>query len=434
MAEFKGSNSSKLEVRVLNQKVSDRDLVLATMNPLVEALNNTTVQMIFSKPFYHVVRGKDRKVDRELSEQVGDIFDNINSIESSMTATSDAFNYGIGPAELSMAKSPETGWIEYDAIERRPPDTFKAPRENTIVSTSQRWKGIYVKEGIKYFDQTIAEGKNAGKIISLDPNRMFHLTPNGAKFPDGPGLVESLIAFLDGCQMAYSLSFVVMAEQINSKELVILDENVPGNDTLAGNILQSNNGIEQYPLPPNMKFEHPRYYDKKDIQDFFKFYEQIMYRIVYPVAALSSDGGGILDNSSNIAKQAIFYDHIASWRAKVARGYRILGNNLLDVNGYKKKGYKYEMVPAPIAARDTEIEAKIMAVAVTNGKISTAEYRAWLNSVVSSLKLEDTFEEQIQEGKKVQAPIDQDIKNKMQKIEKGKKDPSSIVEEISRRV
>jgi hypothetical protein len=434
MSDFKGSNESKLEARVLNQTVSDRDLILASFNPLSEALCNTTVQMIFSKPFYHVVRGKDRKVDREKSEQVGDIFDNINFIEHAMVATGDAFDYGPGQFELSMSQNPETKWIEFDAASRRPADTFKRPKNTKIVSTSQRWKGIYEVDGVKYFDQTV----DGSKIISLDPKRMFHMTPIGAKFPDGPGLVEMILPFLDGAQAAFSLSFVVMYEQLNPKELQVTDENLPGTGQIVSDILTSNNAIEKYPLPPNITMTYPQYKDREDVHKFFKFYEQIMYRIVYPVAALTSSdgGGGILDNSSNIVKQAIFYDHISSWRSKVARGANPLGNHLLDVNGWKKKGYKYELIPAPIAARDIEIESKIMSIAIKFGKVSTTEYRAWLNNTISGLRLEDFFEEdeQIQEGKKVQAPVSENIKNKMQKIEKGA-DPSSIVEEIvARRV
>jgi len=431
--DFLGDINSRLEVRVLNERVSDRDLILASFNPLVEALNNTTIQMIFSKPFYHVVRGKDRKVDRELSEQIGDVFDNINFIDAAMAAAGDSFNYGIGISELSMDKNPETGWIEYNAIERRPPDTFKAPADSKIISTSQRWKGVYVQGGVKYFDQTIARGEKANNVVSLDPSRVFSITPNGAKFPDGPGLTEMLIPMLDGCQMAYSMSFVVMAEQLNPKELSITDENIPGTFDIANNILKENNNIEQYPLPPNINLGHPRYYDREDVQKFFKFYEQIMYRVVYPVSALSSEGGGILDNSSNRAKESIFYDHISAWRGKASRGAKILGNNLLDINGYKKKGCQYELVPAPIAARDIEIEAKIMQVAVKERKITDSEYRAWLNSVVLGLRLEDEFENSdIQEGKKVQAPVSEDIQNRMKKIENGE-DPGSVIEEIARR-
>ena len=431
MSDFKGSNESKLEVRVLNQSVSDKDLILASFNPLVEALCNTTVQMIFSKPFYHVVRGKDKKIDRELSEQVGDVFDNINSVERAMVATGDAFDYGPGQFELSMSQNPETKWVEFDAASRRPADTFKRPKNPKIVSTSQRWKGIYEVDGVKYFDQTV----DGSKIVSLDPKRMFHITPNGAKFPDGNSLTEMLIPFLDGCQFAYNMSFVVMAEQLNPKELQITDENLPGTGEIVSNILTSNNGIEKYPLPPNVTMNYPQYKDREDVHKFFKFYEQIMYRIVYPTAALSAEGGGILDNSSNIVKSQIFYDHISAWRSKVSRGFNPLGNYLLDINGYKKKGYKYELIPSPIAARDIEIEAKIMAVAVKFAKVSTSEYRAWLNSTVQGLRLEnEDFEEQIQEGKKVQAPVSEEIKNKMQKIEKGA-DPSSTVEEvIARRV
>jgi len=429
MSDFKGSNNSNLEVRVLNQTVSDKDLILASFNPLSEALCNTTVQMIFSKPFYHVVRGPDRKVDRELSEQVGDIFDNINFVEHAMVATGDAFDYGPGQFELSMGKNKETHWIEYDAASRRPADTFKRPKDSSIVSTSQRWKGIYVQDGIKYFDQTI----KGGEIVSLDPRRMFHITPNGAKFPDGPGLVEMILPFIDGAQAAYSLSFVVMYEQLNPKEIQITDENLPGTKETVSNILTSNNAIERYPLPPNVSMNIPKYDNRDDVHKFFKFYEQIMYRVVYPVAALSSEGGGILDNSSNIVKSQIFYDHISSWRNKVAWATNQLGNYLLDVNGYKKKGYRYEMIPAPIAARDIEIEAKIMDTAITFGKVTTSEYRAWLNSVVQGLRLENFDDPEIEEGKKVQAPIDDDIKHKMEQIEKGK-DPSSIVEEVARRV
>ena len=429
MSDFKGSNNSNLEVRVLNQTVSDKDLILASFNPLSEALCNTTVQMIFSKPFYHAVRGPDRKVDRELSEQVGDIFDNINFVEHAMVATGDAFDYGPGQFELSMGKNKETHWIEYDAASRRPADTFKRPKDSSIVSTSQRWKGIYVQDGIKYFDQTI----KGGEIVSLDPRRMFHITPNGAKFPDGPGLVEMILPFIDGAQAAYSLSFVVMYEQLNPKEIQITDENLPGTKETVSNILTSNNAIERYPLPPNVSMNIPDYKNRDDVHKFFKFYEQIMYRVVYPVAALSSEGGGILDNSSNIVKSQIFYDHISSWRNKVAWTTNQLGNHLLDINGYKKKGYRYEMIPAPIAARDIEIEAKIMDTAITFGKVTTSEYRAWLNSVVQGLRLENFDDPEIEEGKKVQAPIDDDIKHKMEQIEKGK-DPSSIVEEVARRV
>ena len=258
-------------------------------------------------------------------------------------------------------------------------------------------------------------------------------TPNGAKFPDGPGLVEMILPFIDGAQAAYSLSFVVMYEQLNPKEIQITDENLPGTKETVSNILTSNNAIERYPLPPNVSMNIPDYKNRDDVHKFFKFYEQIMYRVVYPVAALSSEGGGILDNSSNIVKSQIFYDHISSWRNKVAWTTNQLGNHLLDINGYKKKGYRYEMIPAPIAARDIEIEAKIMDTAITFGKVTTSEYRAWLNSVVQGLRLENFDDPEIEEGKKVQAPIDDDIKHKMEQIEKGK-DPSSIVEEVARRV
>jgi hypothetical protein len=431
---FLGSNYSKYEERILNTKVNSQELIQAIQNPLVEALNSTQTQMIFSKPYYHTVYDSQNKVDIEKSHHISLIFDNIDFLEWAMVAEGEAFTSGIGPAEMSYDKNPETGWVEWNGMSRRPADSFINPKDPSIRSTSQRWKGIFYQDGVLHFDQTQIYGKKYNEIVSLNPDQMFYIRSALARFPDGPGCLESLIPILDSVQYCFNLSYVVMAEQINPKE-VYEKENMGSSDGPIVQRIVNNNGVETSLIPADKQVEHPHYYDRQDILEFFKFFEHLMYRIVFPISALATgDGGGILDNSSNIAKESIFFSYIDFHRQKLCREINKKGNFLLDLNGFKKQGYTYQCVPAPVVPRNIEVERHIMADLAKLNYFTPSEVRSWVNSSVSGIKLEDQFDES-QVGVKVQPKtLDPNLQKKISNIAQGSADLESLWEETEQRI
>jgi hypothetical protein len=425
MPDFLGSNYSKYEERTFSKTVTEQDLILASRNPLVEALNTTHVELVFSKPFYHTVYDPKGKVDIEKSQQFADIFDRINFLEWAMVCEADSFNLGRGIAEMAYDKNPDTGWVEFTHMERRPIDTFSRPKDSSIKSTSQRFKGLYYKDGILQFDQTQAWGNKSGNIVSLNPQQVFSIAPALARFPDGPGHVESLIPILDGAQYSFNLIYVVMAEQINPKVLYDLEPQGSSDSQIVQTIL-NNNSLDKSSIPVDKKLEYPRFYDRQDILEVFKFFEKLMYRIVYPISSISGEAGGILDNSSNIAKEDIFFSYIDFHRQKIVREAAFKGNLILDINGYKKQGYRYALVPAPTLPRNLTEEGKIIPK-VAKDYLTSSEVRSWINSCIVGIKLEDDFENQV--GIKSNPKnLDPEIQNKVQKIVKGQADVESLWE------
>jgi hypothetical protein len=433
---FLGSNYSKYEERILNQKVTNQDLVLATINPLVEALNSTHVQMSFSKPFYHTVYDPTKKVDIDKSHRMAEIFDKIDFLEWAMVSEGDSFNYGIGPIELSWDKSSDTGWIELDGASRRPSDSFVRPKDPSVRSTSQRWKGIWQGvDGVTHFDQTQIWNYNKNTkyndIISLNPEQMFSIKSSLARFPDGPGHLESLFPLLDGTSYAFNLIYVVMSEQMNPKELYDKESQGSSDNAIAQRIV-NNNGIETSLIPADKQIEHPRFYDRQDIIEFFKFFEKLMYRVIFPIASISGEGGGILDNSSNMAKESIFFSYIDFHRQKLCREINKKGNLLLELNGFKKQGYSYACIPAPVVPRNIEIEAKIIPALAKMNFLTPSEVRSWVNSCVVGIKLEDNFENNSNVGVKTQpGNLDPNIQNKIDKMAQGSADLESLWETIA---
>jgi len=429
---FLGSNYSKYEERILNLKISNQELAQATANPLVESLNNTNSQLVFSKPLYHTVYDPNKKVDVEKSHQIAEIFDKVNFIEAAMICEGDSFNYGRGIAEVSWDKDPETNWLAFTAVERRPTDSFLRPKDNSIKSTAQRYKGLYYKDGILNFDQTQVWNYNKNTkyndIISLNPKQVFSLAQATARFPDGPGITELLQPFLDGCQFSFNLSYVVMSEQINPKEIIDKDSQGSSDNAIVQRMV-SNNGVETSLIPADKEMQHPRFYDRKDIIEFFKFFENLMYRVVYPAAALGSgESGGLLDNSSNLAKESIFFSYIDFKRQKLCRELNIKGNLLLELNGFKRQGYSYQCIPAPVVPRNIEIEAKIVPAMAKMNYLTPTEVRSWINSCVVGVKLENDFDESkvgIQTQPKTLNP---DLQNKIQQVVQGSTDLDSLWE------
>lgn len=430
---FKGTDYSMYEQKSLNKKVTNSDLVLARLNPLIEAISSTVPQMVFSKPFYPTIYDSARKVDKEMSEQVTMMFDNLSSTDWAMIALADALCLGSGQDELCMAQNPETKFLDFNGMERRPTDTFVKPVDSSYISSSQRWKGIYYRNGQKRFDQTAYGGSNYGATVSLNPDLIFWLNPTNACFPDGPGILEYLIPFLDGAQFAFNLTYVVMGEQINPKNVKVSDPQ-PGDDDIVKKYLESSGSVDKVALPSNMEVEIPEYIDRQDILEFFKFYEKLMYRVIFPVAAISGEGGGLLDNSSNLAKEDLFYGFIDCYRQRICRSFNRLGNYWLDINGYKKKGYSFQYVASPISPRNIIAESKIMASSLQNAMISSEEYRTWLNSSVIGLRLEDNFdfENQLNLVKSAKVPAAAQNKDIQKAVENG--DTSELLEKTADQV
>ena len=387
-APLQGSLLSPYEVGILTSNISNQDLVLATFNPLVTMLSSTITQTSFSKPFYPTVYKKNGDVDELATAQITEDFENIDFISWAMVGQNDAFNLGIGPAEVAYQHNEETKRFEFVSMERRPPDTFIFPKDRKITSSSQRWKGIYFRDGLRQFDQTIV-GKG---VIKLNPQQMFYVLPTSAKYPDGPGTLESLLAMLDGCQTSFGLTFQVMANQIDPQELKI-SGNVPNSESIIQKFVEENNSYDTVPIPSEITIEHPRYYDKTDILDFFKFYENMLYKIVFPTSVLSSEGGGLLDASSSYAKEDIFFTNIDFSRYRIRTGTQQIGNLWLDLNGYKKQGYKFQLVAPPVAPRNIQTEKEIMLESYKQGGISKGELREWLSQTVIGLELEQEIEE-----------------------------------------
>jgi len=434
MSNFRGEVQSKLERGMINQRVTNRDLALASMNPLVEALNSTDTQMKFSKPFYPSVFDPKGKIDVQLSHDISENLEDIDFYNWAQIASKDAFNMGRGVSELSYGKDSASGYIKYIAMERRPTDTFIKPKNDKIKSTALRFKGFYYKDGVLNFDQTLYEGGNAGKIISLDPKQVFSLAPLGARFPDESTL-EYLISFLDLAQYSFSLIYVVLSKQIDPTD-VVETEDLPGNAEISQKIIEGVNSFENMRIPQGLKLEHPIYKDRKDILDFYNAAIREMYKIVFPIAALSDGSGAggagaLLDNTSSLAKSSVFFSYVQAGRIKFCREVNKVGNNWLDFNGFLKQGYRFEMIPAPIEPKDITIEQKIMAAARASGDISNKEYRNWINASVSSVRLEDNFEEQNDLGPKVQPKVDPAINKTFDKIKDGENPVQAMADLVS---
>ncbi|MFA5696519.1 MAG: hypothetical protein WC917_03655 [Bacilli bacterium] len=399
--KMSGSVISFNEDAALNKKIPNRDLVLATLNPLVEAEASTIAQLTFSKPFYPTIwDNRTKRIDKELTTIYNDNLNDIGFIENAIMAVIDGFELGRGVQEFGYRWDKDYKmYLEY-GMERRPPDTFLTPVNSNIKSDSKRWKGMYRADGIIHYDQTVynvnQKGFRQAKITPLNSNQIFSVAATTAKYTDGPGVLEFIIPFLDGAQNAFKMIHVVMGDQINPKELKITNPTA-SDSAIAKEYLQTHNGVQKMGLPDNFEVSIPDYKNRQDILEFFKFFEKLMYRVIFPVAAISGEGGGILDNSSNIAKEDVFYSFIDFWRAKVIRPANIKGNNWLKLNGYNLRDYRFELLAAPVAPRNAEIEAKIMTSKTLLGVVKPAEMRNWLNSSVQGLKLEDLEEEELQD-------------------------------------
>jgi len=435
MSDFKGDIQSKLEKGILNQRVSNKDLILAAMNPLVQALSGTDTQLKFSKPFYHNVYDPKGKVDVEMSYDIAENLEDIDFFSWAQVADSDGFRGGRGVAELAWGKDSNSGYVNYTAMQRRPYDSFIRPKNDKIISTALRWKGMYYdNEGTLNFDQTINSGTKSGKIVSLDKNQVFSLSPLGSRFID-ESILEYLLPYIDLAAYSFDLIYVVMNEQINPKDLVITDENLPGTSDIAKNILEGNNSIENTPIPPNMSLNRPHYYDRQDILSFYNFATRELYKIVFPISALSDGGEGksaLLDNSSASAKMSTFFAYIQSGRLKFCREASKLGNNWLDINGFKKKGYRYSLIPAPIEPKDTQNELKIMIAARGSGDISQQEYRNWINSSVIGIRLQENFESEEDLGQKVQPKVDSAVSKVLDKVADGDDPIQAMADVVAR--
>jgi len=388
---LQGSSYSLYEVGVLTSNVSNKDLVLASYNPLVEMLTSTLTQTTFSKPFYPTVYKQNGEIDEEVTKKITANFENIDFYTWAQVAQADAFNLGIGPAELGYSYNEETKFFEFVSMERRPPDTFIQPIKKGMISTSQRWKGIYFEKGVRQFDQTTYGDKKG--TVKLNTDQMFYVLPTSAKYSDGPGHLDYLISMLDGCQTSFGLIFQVMANQIDPEEITIENDIATNSTTVVEKFVQQNNSFDTVPIPTGMTVNHPHYYDKKDILGFFKFFENMLYKITFPTSALSSEGGGLLDASSSYAKEDLFFSYIDFWRYKEVRGANRIGKFWLDLNGYAKQGYYFKLVAPPVTPRNLETEQKIMLESLKSGGISANEFRGWLNSAVNGLELEEEYEQ-----------------------------------------
>ena len=432
-----GSIISLNEDSALNKKIPNRDLILATYNPLIEAQASTVAQLTFSKPLYPTIwNNKTKKIDQELTTIYADNQNDIDFIGKAIIAQIDGFELGRGIQEFGYVWDDEYKMYLENNMERRPPDTFINPKDSTIKSDSKRWKGIYTLEGITHYDQTCfnvnKKGMRQAQIVQLNPDQIFSISSTTAKFSDGPGVLEFLIPFLDGAQNAFKMVHVVLGDQMNPKELSI--ENPTKSDSvIAQEYLQSHNSIQKQGLPSNFTVNIPKYYARQDVLEFFKFFEKLMYRIVFPVAAISGEGGGILDNSSNIAKEDIFFGFVDFWRQKVVRSAGIKGNNWLKVNGFNRKDYRFELLASPIAPRNAEIEARIMTAKGVFGVMTKSEVRNWLNGAVQGLKLEDLDEEEL-DGLGLQTPESISKNNVLQKVVNGDNDLSKLQEDNARKV
>lgn len=437
LKKISGSIISFNEDSSINRKITNRDLILATYNPLIEAQASTIAQLTFSKPFYPTIfNNKTKKIDQELTTIYADNLSNIDFIGNAITAQIDGFELGRGIQEFGYQFDQEYKlYLEY-GMERRPPDTFLSPKLANIQSDSKRWKGIYNYKGQMHFDQTVysvsAKGFKQAEIVALNPEQVFSVSSTTAKYADGPGVLEFLIPFLDGAQNAFKLIHVVMGDQINPKELTITNP-TKSDSAIAQEYLQSHNSIQKMALPDNFQVNIPKYYNRQDILEFFNFFEKLMYRVVFPVAAISGEGGGILDNSSNIAKEDIFFSFIDFWRQKIIRPANIKGNNWLKLNGFSLRDYKFELLAAPVAPRNVEIEAKIMTSKEMLTILKKVEIRNWLNSSVQGLKLEDLDEEEL-EGLGLPVPESISKNEVLQKVVKGDNDLEDLKDDNVRKV
>jgi hypothetical protein len=242
--------------------------------------------------------------------------------------------------------------------------------------------------------------------------------------------LEYLLPYIDLAAYSYDLIYVVLNEQINPKDLVIEDENMPGTAGIAKDILEGNNSFENTPIPSGMSLNRPHYYDRQDVLSFYNFATRELYKIVFPVSALSDGGEGksaLLDNSSAAAKMSTFFAYVQSGRLKFCREASKLGNNWLDINGFKKKGYRYSLIPAPIEPKDTQNELKIMIAARGSGDISQQEYRNWINSSVIGIRLEENFS-----GEKVQPKVDPSVSKVLDKVADGDDPIQAMADVVTR--
>jgi hypothetical protein len=112
---------------------------------------------------------------------------------------------------------------------------------------------------------------------------------------------------------------------------------------------------------------------------------------------------------------------VQSGRLKFCKEANKVGNNWLDWNGYRKKGFTYALIPSPIEPKDIKNELQIMIAARKIGDISRSEFRNWVNTTVVGIRLEDieNFEENNDLGKKVQPKTDPAASKILDKVAEG---------------
>jgi hypothetical protein len=377
-----GSPKSLFDSAIVNKAITNKDIILGTVNPLVFALSSTVQEVTFSKPFTHQVNDQKNQTDQEKTAILSQILNDAGIMRLIRSIDNDALLLGNGVAEYGWEFDQELNWYKMIELGRRPIDTFSKKRDQTVPSTALRWKGIYELNGHIMFDQTIGN-----KSITLNPEQMLHIGSPAPLAPDGPGIMEYLASLLTGARFAWNKIFDVMDTQLTPEEWYNLKEDDTANVEIIKRNIEYSTGRDKTALPGSVKKEPVKYYDRLDVLDFYHFFEEFMKFVVFPTAALNSgDQGALLDSSSSAAKSELFFKFIDSRRSRIAEAVTVVGQRFLRLNGFKD--FKYQFVAPSVLPRNNELSLKVMTLLAQAGAVNANEMRSWANSIDPAFNLE----------------------------------------------
>ena len=375
--EFVGGNISAFAAQFLDPSIADKDIVRISVNPLIFGTVNTVTNMIFSEKFIINIVDMNKDIDEEKTELIRSNFKKIGLAQKTRVATNDSLLFGNGIDEFAWDQDPDTKYIMFSAMSRRPPENFAKKKENPA-SSSLRWKGIYYTEdGGKGFDEAVKTDKGT-EVITLDPEQIMCIPSITEIAPDGPGFLEYLAPILQGAKYAWVKIFDVMDTQITPEDIITAD--TPDDVTIAKNYVEHHTSNDIVPRPESVKVEHTDYPNKKDVIEFFKFFQQYLLWVVLPTAALNYDGSNaLLDSSSGKSKTDLLFSFIDTLRANIATELEKKVDLWIRLNGFEKQFAAQVLAPSTIPTAYEESVA-VMTLLAKSGSVTMDEMREWANS------------------------------------------------------
>jgi len=343
--ELAGGPISAFSASFLNPAVTNKHIIAASVNPLIFGTAKTVMELMFSKPFFMDVLDEKNEVDGEKTDILQRNLKQIDIDAILRSSANDSLLMGNGLSEWAWGQDPESKYIGFTGVARRPPENF-VRKAKQPVSSALRWKGIYYTDDGKGFDETVRDATGT-RIVTLDPEQVMCVPSVCEIAPDGPGLLEYLSSLLQGAGYSWIKIFDVMENQLTPYDVEVSDED-QDDISIAQNAVEHSTSTDVVPTPPTVDIKHNNYLNRTDVLEFHKFFQNYILWVVFPTAVLNYDGSNaLLDASSGKSKTDLLFSFINTLRHNVAVEAEKKLNLWLRLNGFNRY-YAKVSVPSTI--------------------------------------------------------------------------------------